>query len=413
MRSYLGRMILSVVLCVCVFVGMGLLGGCLFDNDDDGEALFNSSRAYQGHESDADINNFILTYQDAYGTRLDDCQTCHKAATVRDDDDDPYEANPCDYCHFIIHPPEDWTQLPTGYEQTLNAYGLAYKNAGEDRAAIAAIADEDSDGDTFTNAEEIADLRYPGDAGSYPGLPLAPVITVTRDELLAMPAHTQFGLSNANKQQFDYYATYTGVKIIDILTAKGIDLTGATGIDIMAPDGYAKSFSIEQITGQYPDHRFFSGFGVESLGSSCAFVEYPAETYGLSYGDYIGAELGQEFWHIIAYSREGQNLETAYPDPTTGRIVGEGPYRNIVPPGSDNNDYNIPDRGKYEDTTGCTLPEWDYIDNVDHNAGAMVKATVIIKIFPMPAGYEEFDIVNGGWSMVNAGELLIYGNGVQ
>ena len=37
------------------------------------------SRAYVGHENDRDIQNFIQFYPRAVGTRLDDCQTCHRA----------------------------------------------------------------------------------------------------------------------------------------------------------------------------------------------------------------------------------------------------------------------------------------------------------------------------------------------
>lgn len=393
-----------------LLVGLSLTAGC--SDDEEAKGKYYSSRAYKGHESDKDISNFIAEYPDAYGTRLDDCKTCHTGATVLDDEQDASYANPCDYCHFIIHPPEDWTQLPDGFEDTLNPYGLAYKRGGESRAAIAALADVDSDGDGFTNAVEIDDLRYPGDAGSSPGQPLAPTITFTREQLTALETHTQFGLANANKQQYDYYATYTGIRIVDILEAAGVDLVGATSIDLIAPDGYAKGFTIEQVTDEYPDHRFYAGFGAEDLGNDCAFVDYPANTHELADLDFIGATLDQAFWHILAYDRDGTTLATSYLDPVTGRIVGEGPYRNVVPPGYDEDGLNAPDRGKYEDTTGCTLPEWDYDSLKDHNAGAMVKGVVIIRINPMPEGYEEFDIGNGGWAMVEAGEILVYGHGV-
>jgi hypothetical protein len=248
--------------------------------------------------------------------------------------------------------------------------------------------------------------------GSYPGLELCPVIIVTLAELKAMPSHTQFGLANTTKQQYDFYATYTGVKIKDILEAKGIDITGVTSIDVLAPDGFAKTFTVEQITGQFPDHRFYPGFGVGDLGTDCAFVEYPDETYGLAYGDWIGAELGHEQWHILAYEREGLPLESCYPDPVTGRIEGEGPFRNVIPPGSPNDDLNTPDRGKNVDVSGCTLTEWNYGYEKDHNAGSMVKGAVIIRINPMPGGCEEFDIINGGWAMIDAGVILIYGHNV-
>ncbi len=383
-------------------------------SDDSGTRPGNevSSRSYQGHATDTDINNFIQVYPHAAGTRLDDCQTCHKGGDVTDDEQETVTANPCDYCHYIIHPPEGWTGLPASFGQTLNPYGTDYDNNGRSSRALFTISGLDSDGDGYINSDEIADLRYPGDQNSNPGLELCPVLKVTLDELKAMPTHTQFCLANTTKQQFDFYATYTGVKIKDILEAKGIDLTGATSIDILAPDGFARTFTIEQITDQYPDHRFYSGFGVEDLGTDCAFVEYPAETYGLGNGDWICQETGQELWHILAYEREGLPLESCYLDPVSGKINGEGPLRNIIPPGSADDDLNRPDRGKNQDTAGCTLSEWNFGNDNDHNAGSMVKGTVIIRINPMPTGCEEFDIINGGWAMIDEGSVLIYGHNV-
>jgi len=389
--------------------GAFVVAGCSDDDDDPAAPVIESSRSYQGHATDADINAFVRTYQHTVGTRLDDCQTCHRGATVLDEEQGEVRANPCDFCHYVIHPPTDWTGLPEDFAETLNAYGAAYAAAGRNEAAVQAIAGADSDGDGYTNAQEIQDLRYPGDAGSYPGLPLCPVLTVTMAELRAMPSHSQFGLANTNKQQFDYYANYTGVKIKDLLEAKGIDLAGATSVDVLAPDGFAHSFTVAQITEPFPAHRFFSGFGAADLGVDCGFVEYPAETHDYAYGDLIAGEQ----WHILAYEREGVALEASYLDPSSGRIEGEGPYRNIIPPGATDDALNQPDRGKNWDTSSCTLHEWDYLAAKDHNAGSMVKGAVILRINPMPTGCEEFDIINGGWAMVDAEEILIYGHGVE
>lgn len=391
------------ILALCVG-GFGLQA-C---TDDDDEVMI-SSRSYQGHANDADINAFVATYPHTVGTRLDDCQTCHKGGTVLDDELEGVTANPCDYCHFIIHPPADWTDLPQSFAETLNPYGTAFRDAGRDAEAVAAIAGQDSDGDGHLNSVEIADLRYPGDAGSHPGLALAPVVTFTMDEIQALPPHTQFGLANASKQQFDYYATYTGVRIAVLLEAAGVDLAGATSVDVMAPDGYARSFTLAEITQPFPAHRFFAGFGVADLGANCAFVEYPANTYSYASGDLITDEQ----WHILAYAREGVPLETAYLDPVTARIIGEGPFRNVIPPGAADDALNQPDRGQNWDASGCTLPEWNYQSMKSHNAGSMVKAAMILRINPMPDGYEEFDIQNGGWAMVDAGHILIYGHGVE
>ena len=62
-----------LALCLCA-----ALPAC---SDEAGEEPLVSSRAYKGHESDKDANNFVAAYPDALGTRLDDCQTCHKGGT--------------------------------------------------------------------------------------------------------------------------------------------------------------------------------------------------------------------------------------------------------------------------------------------------------------------------------------------
>ncbi len=251
----------------------------------------------------------------------------------------------------------------------MNPYGAAYLAGGRTEDALRALAGQDSDGDGHANSDEIADLRYPGDPGSYPGLSLAPVLTFTEDEIRALPAHTQFGLANASKQQFDFYATYTGVKISDLLAAAGVDLSGVTSVDVMAPDGYARSFTVAQITQQFPAHRFFGGFGVADLDANCAFVEYPANTYSYASGDFIGDEQ----WHLLAYEREGQPLESSYLDPVTGRVIGEGSYRNVIPPGATDDALNQPDRGQNWDISGCTLPEWNYQSAKDTTRAAWSK----------------------------------------
>jgi hypothetical protein len=51
------------------------------------------SRAYAGHESDRDIQNFVRQYPKAIGTRLDDCQTCHRSGTAGTETEREYR--PC------------------------------------------------------------------------------------------------------------------------------------------------------------------------------------------------------------------------------------------------------------------------------------------------------------------------------
>lgn len=69
---------------------------------------------------------------DTEGTRLDACATCH------------------------INPSGGGTRNP---------YGMAYGASGRDFASVEAL---DSDGDGFTNLEEINALTFPGDPADYP-----------------------------------------------------------------------------------------------------------------------------------------------------------------------------------------------------------------------------------------------------
>src|SRR4030042_5659017 len=177
-----------------------------------------SSRAYVGHENDGDINNFTRQYPKAAGTRLDDCQTCHRGGIKGTDTE--REFNPCGYCHLQAYPnPGYKTGVPQNYKETLNAFGLAYNEAGRTVDALAGIAKLDADGDGFSNAAEIAELRYPGDAGSRPCQPPAPVAILFEEDLRKLPSHTQFMLMNASKELTDDYITYTGVRVADVLAA--------------------------------------------------------------------------------------------------------------------------------------------------------------------------------------------------
>jgi hypothetical protein len=93
------------------------------------------SRAYAGHESDRDIQNFIRQYPKAAGTRLDDCQTCHRNGLAGTDTEREY--SPCGYCHLLQYPNARYKAgVPNSYEDTLNAYGLAYKRAGRTQEAL-------------------------------------------------------------------------------------------------------------------------------------------------------------------------------------------------------------------------------------------------------------------------------------
>ncbi len=395
----------AVALGIVLAVAGLAVAGCR--DDDDGTSLYVSSRAYKGHEADVDMNNLVNVYPSLVGTRLDDCQTCHKGGEVSETSK-TYTVNPCSYCHLVANPdPDIISGAPSTYHDTLNPYGADYMSHGRDRDALEAIHSLDSDGDGYENGWEIHYVRYPGDPDSMPGQPSAPTYTMTWTEIASLPFHSQFLLMNAHKQAFDDYARYGGVKVKDLLSAAGVNLTGATSITVIAPDGFAKDYTISEIDNAFPYGLYDDGLAPGDFADpNQGFVNYPpADQIPSGLAD-MGT-IPDEPWLLIAYRRDGADMDVSYLDPVSGKISGEGPYRLIIPqstPGS-------PDRGsKYSPTTYAD--GYDYDENKDHNAGKCVKGVAAIRINPMPSGYEEFDWKNGGFSILEDKELIIYGHGV-
>jgi hypothetical protein len=358
------------------------------------------SRAYVGHETDADMQGFIKQYPAAAGTRLDDCQTCHRGGIKGTDTEREY--SPCGYCHLLVYPnPRYRTGVPRTAADTLNAYGAAYEKAGRDLGAFTAIDGRDSDGDGSRNGAEIADLRHPGDAASRPGLPQAATVTLGWDEIRRLPVQTELLLMNTTKEPTDDYVTFKGVRILDLLSAAKVYLLGVTGITVFAPDGYSIDYSVEDIRGPFPRGRFYAG--PRSLeGTEAAFVKYPPEL-----PDRVrnGRKIPGEPWLLLAYERNGRALDPSAYEKGTGRLTGEGPYRLIKPqrqPGR-------PDRSQKAKTYG---DGWDFEPKMDHNAGACVRGACVIRVNPMPEGYEEYDGKNG-WPLIGDQKIVIYGYGIR
>ncbi len=90
------------------------------------------------HANVTDITNAEARYPNMVGSRIDTCTLCHTAS------------------------------IPS-----LNPYGAAYKAAGRSPAAFAAVENLDSDGDGFTNLQEIMALTFPGDPNDHPASPSA------------------------------------------------------------------------------------------------------------------------------------------------------------------------------------------------------------------------------------------------
>jgi len=366
-----------------------------------------SSRAYVGHENDLDIENFIRQYPKAAGSRLDDCQTCHKGGVKGTDTE--REFNPCGYCHLLEYPnPKYETGLPQDFKGTLNAFGLAYEKAGRTVGALAGIAERDADGDGFSNAAEIAEFRYPGDAGSRPGQPLAPVVSLSEEDLRKLPSYTQFMLMNASKESTDDYVSYTGVRVADVLAAAGVDLKGAAGITVFAPDGYSVDYTNEDIARPFSRGYFYGG-PAAFKDSEKAFVRYPE---AIPSGVEDGREIPGEPWLLLAFEREGKQLDGSFYEKGTGRLAGEGPFRLVKPQRDLRGDParpGRPDRSVKAKTCG---DGWDFSSAIDHNAGACVRGACVIRVNPAPPGFEEYDWKNG-WPLIRGRRIVVYGQGVK
>ena len=365
-----------------------------------------SSRAYVGHESDRDIQNFIRQYPKAAGSRLDDCQTCHRSGITGTDTE--REFSPCGYCHLLQYPNARYkTGVPKNYEETLNAYGIAYKQKGRMLEALAAIAKLDSDGDGSSNAEEIADLRYPGDAASRPSQQLAPAVTLAWDDIRKLSLHRQFMLMNANHELIDDYVSYAGVRVRDLLQAAGIDLSGAAGITVFAPDGYSIDYPIDDVTTPFPNGYFYAAPGAIKEKEK-SFVHYPEI---IPPGVVDGKEIPVTPWLLLAFERDGKPLDNSNYEKGTGRIAGEGPYRLAKPQRDLRGDPSKPGRPDRSVKAKTYGDGWDYDKAIDHNAGACVRGVAVIRVNPVPPGFEEYDWKNS-WPLIAERRIVIYGRGV-
>ncbi len=158
------------------------------------------------HMGEKDAPEFLKAYPDKAGTKLDNCNLCHSGGSYQQGGK-TVTVGSCQWCHYIY-----------GYDasgditKTLNSYGADYKAAGRNAAAIQSIDPRDSDGDGYSNRDEILAIRYPGDKGDDPSKVPAPFRVYTREQLERMPQHTQFLLMNTHKSN-DFYAAYSGVPL--------------------------------------------------------------------------------------------------------------------------------------------------------------------------------------------------------
>jgi cytochrome c5 len=106
------------------------------DSDGDGHLNIDEINALTspGDASDYPHDDLLIRaqYPAIAGTRLDSCNLCHSSGS------------------------------------SLNPYGQAYNNNGRNLAAFGLIETADSDGDSFSNIDEINALTFPGDGEDHP-----------------------------------------------------------------------------------------------------------------------------------------------------------------------------------------------------------------------------------------------------
>ena len=103
-----------------------------------------------------EILDVFNTKYNTIGTKLDTCNTCHISAR-------PQRSICGEACHVPNKPQKEEVN-------SLNSYGMNVKdnlNISIDQA-LAKIEGLDSDGDRFSNIDEIHNLTFPGDRKDFP-----------------------------------------------------------------------------------------------------------------------------------------------------------------------------------------------------------------------------------------------------
>lgn len=344
--------------------------------------------AYKAHHNDRDTVNFLQAYPQAADTKLDNCYLCHTGGEMNGK-----YLDACDYCHVVFgykapHP-------EGGIEKTLNSFGVAYLNAGRSVKAFTGIAGLDSDGDGFSNEEEIKAGCLPGDGHDSPLVKQAPAIVYTRDELARLPRTSQFMALDTAKAG-DYFATYTGVKIWDLLRDAGI-LDTATDITVYSADGYSRNFSLQEIRESYAQGSFLSRY---------PWIKYPEPE---AYRD--GQRIPGKLVYLLAFERDGYPLLEGKIKHGGGdgggkaHMSGEGPYRFIAP----SSQPIVPDRSQWsidrDDPPYPYNPDRPILKNADY----CIKTIVAIQVNIEHNKSYQFDWSGKAWQMVEDGELVIYG----
>ncbi len=374
--------------------------------------VFSCSQAFcfYPHNNDGtqDATTFLSAYPQATGTKLDSCTTCHKGGMPTGQ---KKSVGSCQYCHAMSGQVDTYND----FQATLNPYGLAYLGAsitlGRTVAALRSIETLDSDGDGYSNIDEILTIHYPGDPNDTPAMVAAPSRVFSLAEIEKMPQVSQFLLMNASKST-DTYCEYTGVTMKKLLSTAGV-LSSATGVTVFAPDGFATSHPLQPVNtaglyylyGIYPQADFFYDAQADiAKNPSTGWCDYSAPSCkGRMNGSPIYNPKGLQV--ILAFKRDGELLVPGSLGPNN-QLVGEGPFRVVPPqkmPGP-------PDqRATATDAADQNTWVWPYDTLGDHNAGFSAKTATMIRVDPLPKNTTDIDTSEAGWNYVDQNQVVVYG----
>jgi hypothetical protein len=352
--------------------------------------------AYKGHASDDDINAVLAVYPSLRGTPADSCATCHRSGEVKDPSAGGATRleNHCGYCHAVVN------RDKRDPRETLNRFGLDYLAKGRSQAAVRALAAADSDLDGAPNEAELRAGTNPGDAASYPSAPLAPSRTYTAAALRALaPVLDATVLINTTKSRSgDAYNDYRGNALWAIVQAVGVS-PDARAIDVLSADGYEYTFTFDELKKVWPQGAPVMGLGRQDLGA-CGWVSYGSTRLA------AGRPL-PSVPIMLAFEENGKPLPKASFDEATGRLVGQGPLRVVVP------QFRIapPDLPQFADAS-CSekvAPQYRFHQDYDHNGGASSYGIVAIRVTPLPRGTRDIDWQSPARASLDKEEITFFG----
>jgi hypothetical protein len=351
--------------------------------------------AYKGHADDRDVNAVLSAFPAVKGGPADSCAVCHAGGAVKriSPGDGVRQENHCDYCHAAF------VRDKKDIRETLNLFGRAYLAAGRNAAAVTTLAPKDSDGDGASNEAELKAGTNPGDASSSPSLPQArsTTLTVAALEAQVRPIDQQVFLNSTKSRSGDVYSSFRGVALADVLAGVGL-LDSAESVDLLSADGYERTFTLAEVKKAWPQGAPAMGLGKAELGA-CGWVTYAPDLYA---GRPLPAAR-----ILLAFEENGQPLEKARIDPETGRLLGKGPLRAIVPQFV----VSPPDLPQTADAScSAKVPaQHRFHEEYDHNAGASQSAVVAIRVRPLPKGTRDIDWQTTAVRRLANEEMVIFG----